>query len=165
MREELCSKTRANYKGDQCSPLTSSKLLLFLHRSHCCLFSPHNLLFPSFFQIHFFPLQSTLTETGKCFPSPQSTNPPPRPTVPPEHQYTTRPSGPNRRKAEENSATPIHNGFFFLSLSFIRFLRGDAVKAPLAQNKRFGKGREAETGRGISTGRNRTAARDSKQCQ
>lgn len=58
---------------------------------------------PFHFQIHFLSLHFP----SKCLDSESVT----LLLVPREHQYTTEPRGPERRKAEENSATPIHNGF------------------------------------------------------
>lgn len=120
--EKFGSKTtRAESKGDLCSPQTLQKTASSSLSSFFFFISLafHNPATPSpsfFFQIHFLSphlFSKRLDwESGTLPPPPPP--PPPHPStraIPLEHQYTTEPRGPNRRKAEENSATPIHNGF------------------------------------------------------
>lgn len=171
--EKFGSKTtRAESKGDLCSPQTLQKTASSSLSSFFFFISLafHNPATPSpsfFFQIHF--LSPHLFSKRLDWES--GTLPPPR-----HHHHHTPPPEPSRwsiniqqspevQTGERLRRTAQHQSIMDFLLSFIRFLQGDAVEAPLAQNERRGGGggsrgevREGERERG-------KAGRGSKQCQ
>lgn len=166
--EKFGSKTtRAESKGDLCSPQTlqktaSSSLSSFFFLYFSCFSQPRH-PFPFLFFSNSFSFPALIFKALRL----REWNAPPRPPPPPEPSRWSIniQQSPEVQTGERLRRTAQHQSIMDFLLSFIRFLQGDAVEAPLAQNERRGGGggsrgevREGERERG-------KAGRGSKQCQ